>query len=216
MPEYLFHNICVAFQVTSDYFQFPVDTSIYNTKQPRTKQNKNIIFFAKPEMPRRCYEIGIQALKIFHEKCPDIEIILFGSSQLDKNQLGFPCTIKGLLPSLKELANLYRNADFGLVFSTTNPSLVPYEMMSCGCPVGDLRLEDALTKYGNSEENIFLLDPLPENMASELVTIFQNPNLMHQKALNGKNFVKENFPNEKEMGEKFENIILNSITKGEK
>ena len=39
---------------------------------------------------------------------------------------------------------------------------------------------------------------------------------MHQKALNGKNFVKENFPNEKEMGEKFENIILNSITKGEK
>lgn len=97
----------------------------------------------------------------------------FGSSQLDKNQLNFPCTIKGLLPSLKELANLYRNADFGLVFSTTNPSLVPYEMMSCGCPVGDLRLEDALTKYGNSEENIFLLDPLPENMASELVTIFQ-------------------------------------------
>ena len=211
------HNfITKKFQVTSDYFQFPVDTSIYNTKQPRTKQNKNIIFFAKPEMPRRCYEIGIQALKIFHEKCPDIEIILFGSSQLDKNQLSFPCTIKGLLPSLKELANLYQNADFGLVFSTTNPSLVPYEMMSCGCPVGDLRLEDALTKYGNSEENIFLLDPLPENMASELVTIFQNPNLMHQKALNGKNFVKENFPNEKEMGEKFENIILNSITKGEK
>lgn len=106
---------------------------------------------------------------------------------------------------------MYRNADFGLVFSTTNPSLIPYEMMACGCPVGDLRYDDPLAKYGNSEDNVFLLDPLPDNMAQELVAIFDNPDLMKEKARCGKDFVDREFPSEEQMGQKFEQIILDGI-----
>lgn len=206
------HNcITKRYGVKSDYFQFPVDKGVYNTNGIRTKKNKNLVFFAKPEMPRRCFELGIQALEKFHEQRPDVEIILFGSKQVEQDRIPFPCTIKKLLPKITDLADMYRNADFGLVFSTTNPSLIPYEMMACGCPVGDLRYDDPLAKYGNSEDNVFLLDPLPDNMAQELVAIFDNPDLMKEKARCGKDFVDREFPSEEQMGQKFEQIILDGI-----
>lgn len=206
------HN-CITrrYDVKSDYFQFPVDKSIYNTNGIRTKKNTNLVFFAKPEMPRRCFELGIQALEKFHQQRPDVEIILFGSNKVNLDWIPFPCTIKKLLPKITDLADMYRNADFGLVFSTTNPSLVPYEMMACGCPVGDLRYDDPLAKYGNSEDNVFLLDPLPDNMARELVEIFNSPELMKKKAQCGKEFVEREFPSEEQMGWKFEQIILDEI-----
>ncbi len=206
------HN-CITrrYGVKSDYFQFPMDKGIYNTNSVRTKKNKNLVFFAKPEMPRRCFELGVQALEKFHAQRPDVEIILFGSEHVNPDWISFPCTIKKVLPKITDLADMYRNADFGLVFSTTNPSLVPYEMMACGCPVGDLRYDDPLSKYGNSEDNVFLLDPLPDNMARELVEIFNAPELMKKKARCGKEFVERNFPTEEQMGRKFEQIILDEI-----
>lgn len=93
------HNcITKRYGVKSDYFQFPVDKGVYNTNGIRTKKNKNLVFFAKPEMPRRCFELGIQALEKFHEQRPDVEIILFGSKQVEQDRIPFPCTIKKLLP----------------------------------------------------------------------------------------------------------------------
>lgn len=199
------------YHADAEYFQFPVDKKIYNTNKPRTKKNKNIIFFAKPEMPRRCCDLGLKALEYFHTLRPDVEIITFGSNNLSANQLPFKATCVGLLPTIDGLADLYRNADFGLVFSTTNPSLVPYEMMSCGCPVGDLDLDLALSKYGNSKDNVFLLDSIPEKMGQQLADIFDNPKEMERKAKSSKNFVEKEFPTEEEMGQIFENIIKQKI-----
>lgn len=216
-----FHHICSGpwckdflinkYHADAEYFQFPVDKTIYNTNKSRTKKNKNIIFFAKPEMPRRCCDLGLKALEYFHTLRPDVEIITFGSNNLNVNQLPFKATCLGILPSIKDLANLYRNADFGLVFSTTNPSLVPYEMMSCGCPVGDLNIDLALSKYGNSKDNIFLLDSIPEKMGQQLADIFDNPKEMGKKSKSGKNFVEKEFPTEEEMGKIVENIIKQKI-----
>lgn len=200
------------YNVKADYFQFPIDKEIYNTSQQRTKENKNIIFFAKPEMPRRCYDIGIKALEYFHKLKPDIEIITFGSNCLDPKTIPFKTTNLGLLPTISDLANLYRNADLGLVFSTTNPSLVPYEMMSCECPVADLDIDLALSKYGNSKNNVFLVNSLPEKMADDLVKIFDNPKEMQKHQKYGKQFVDKEFPTEEEMGKIFEKIIKENIT----
>jgi len=218
-----FHHICSGpwckdflinkYHADAEYFQFPVDKKIYNTNKPRTKKNKNIIFFAKPEMPRRCCDLGLKALEYFHNLRPDVEIITFGSNNLSANQLPFKATCVGLLPTIEDLADLYRNADFGLVFSTTNPSLVPYEMMSCGCPVGDLDLDLALSKYGNSKDNVFLLDSIPEKMGQQLADIFDSPKEMEKKAKSGKNFVEKEFPTEEEMGKIVENIIKSKIKK---
>ena len=121
-------------------------------------------------MPRRCFELGLEMLARLHHRNPDIEIILFGSGRIDSGCVPFGHANLGLLPSVEDLAALYRNADLGIVFSTTNPSLVPYEMMACGLAVCDLDLEAAVTNYG-SEENVFLLNLDPEAMADQLLNI---------------------------------------------
>ena len=81
------------------------------------RKNKTIIFFSKPEMPRRCFELGIEALKILRKQRKDLEVILFGSNQIS-NQYSKSdnFTIRGLLPTIHDLANLYREATLGMVF----------------------------------------------------------------------------------------------------
>ncbi len=153
-----FHHICSGpwcaeriirqFGGSAVFFEFPINRAIYNTEYVREKKNLNLLFFARPEMERRCFGLGVEALRHFHRLCPEVEIILYGSRRISLPGRYFPHTNMGLIPDLSDLAVLYANADLGLVFSPTNPSLVPYEMMSCGCPVADLRLEDAALKYG--------------------------------------------------------------------
>lgn len=132
-------------------------------------------------MPRRCYELGIRALAIVKERRPDIEIILYGSN----NVTWIPCEVtqKGVLPSISDLAQLYRNADLGMVFSTTNPSLVPYEMMLCGCPVVDVDMEQAIMKYGNNSDNVFLFETEPERMAEQILEIIDDEVLLRKGSL---------------------------------
>jgi len=200
------------FNAEADFFRFPVDKSIYNTDIKRTNKEKNIIFFARPEMPRRCYELGIMALQLVKDRLPDVEIILFGSNRVDSKSVPFPHTNLGVISDLKELAELYRNADLGIAFSTTNPSLVPYEMMACGLAVADLRLEESVVNY-DSEENVYLLNPVPEAMAQEIVEIMNNDEERQRRALNGYNFV-QSFPDEEGMGRRIEELIKRKLSVG--
>lgn len=203
------------YHAEAEYFQFPVDKSIYNMLKPREQKRKNVLFFAKPEMDRRCYEIGIMALEELHKLEPEIEIILYGSSHVNVNQLKFPATCKGLLPTLEDLADLYRNADLGIVFSTTNPSLVPYEMLSCGCPVVDFDIDGAAEKYGGDAGRVFLCGPEPIKMAKQIANIMKNENLRKQCAENGRTWVEKEFPSETEMAHLVEKMIQNKVTHGE-
>ncbi len=197
------------YHARAEYFQFPVDRSVYNQNRPRTKKNKNIIFFAKPEMYRRCYEIGIEALSEFHKFNSDVEIILFGSNNV--GEVPFPATKLGVLPTINDLADLYRNADLGIVFSTTNPSLVPYEMMHCGCPVVDLDVEFALSKYGENPKNVFLFDARPKLMGKQISDVISDERLLNERRINALEWVMREFPSEDKMGELVEQIIIQEI-----
>ena len=201
------------YNARAEYFQFPVDRKVYNISVPRTKRNRNIIFFAKPEMYRRCYEIGIEALKEFHKLDSEVEIILFGSNNI--GEVPFPATKLGILPTINDLAELYRNADLGIVFSTTNPSLVPYEMMHCGCPVVDLDLDMALSKYGDDGNNVFLFDARPKKMGRQIYEALNNKSILELKRKSALEWVHKEFPSEDEMGRIVENIIINEIREKE-
>jgi glycosyltransferase involved in cell wall biosynthesis len=196
----------------ADHFLFPVQRSVYYPA-PRTKKQRNILFFARPEMPRRCYDLGLEMLKQVKNQEPSVEIILFGSHAINTGSIPFPHNNLHLLPGLKHLATLYRNADLGIVFSTTNPSLVPYEMMACGLAVCDLALEDADLNYG-CEDNVFLLPPDPASMAREVVRILQDDDERQRRARNGCAFV-QSFPDEDGCGRRIEELILRKVLGGE-
>lgn len=186
-----------------EYFMFPVDRTVY---YPRSVARRNrLLFFARPEYPRRCYSLGLRALALFHRRLPDVEIVLYGARGIDSLKVPFPHLLMGLLPTVDGLAELYSSARAGLVFSTTNPSLVPFEMMACRCAVVDLNYNNSAINYG-SEKNLILTGTMPEEIAEGLVRVWEDKNLWWSTVENAYHFV-ERFPSEVEMARRIESLI---------
>jgi glycosyltransferase involved in cell wall biosynthesis len=118
----------------ADAISFSCDHDIYRPGAPReAKQGSRIFFYARPATPRRAFELGALALKRICESRPGTRAHLAGWD-LDGYQLSFPhLDAKILTPT--ELAESFRHSDVALVLSTTNLSLMPLEILACGCPL---------------------------------------------------------------------------------
>lgn len=197
------------FGCEADHFLFPIDTAVYRPRM-RTRTEQNIIFFAKPEMPRRCFELGVWALEKFHRLRPDVKIIMFGSKSAKERQVGFPAEYLEIVPTIDDLAQLYADADLGLAFSTTNPSLVPYEMMASGCPVVDLGRAGNEFNYDGRTDIALLADPRPDAMAKEIAALLADTEQLTQRRENGLAFVST-FPDELGMSRRVESLILGRL-----
>jgi len=203
------HFLRNSYNSEADHFQFPIDRKIYfNQNIPRC--TSRIIFFAKPEMPRRCYELGLQALRAFHKLRPDVEIVFYGSTH--QTDVDFPVTQLGMLGGPVDLAKLYNEATIGIAFSTTNPSLVPYEMMACGLPVLDLGRPGNEVNYDNSFEIARLANPDPAFMAMELAELISSPSELQERSRQGLAFAAT-FPVEEDVGKRIEQLLLRRVRK---
>lgn len=199
------------FAMEADHFQFPIDRSVYFASETTPRSNR-ILFFAKPEMTRRCFELGVEALGRFHRLRPDVEIAFFGSDNAAHHRTDFPVAQLGVLPTIGDLAALYRSSRVGVVFSTTNPSLVPYEMMACGLPIVDLRRPGNKRNYGESSDVACLVNPDPSIMAVEIAALFENETELRDRSRGGLEFIKS-FPTEEEVGRRVEALILQRVSK---
>ncbi len=193
-------------------FYFPLDTSIYNISKGQKKDKNSIVFFAKPHMPRRCYKLGLDALKIVKEKMPDVTIHFFGENASSYDDVPFEFVNHGLVPTITELGDLYRKCEVGIAFSTTNPSLVPYEMISCGVAVVDLDFNDNEVNYGG-RENITLAEPFAEKVAEKIIFLLNNKKDRERVVKRGLKYCKI-FPSEKKMCEGIEREIIKVYEKG--
>ncbi|MFC4784705.1 rhamnosyltransferase WsaF family glycosyltransferase [Nocardioides sp. MAHUQ-72] len=113
--------------VSSELLPFSCDTTVYRRVDggPRS----GIVFYAKPDVPRRGYRLGILALAEFHRRHPDQEIRVYGDPL---PELQIPVTrLSRLAPS--ELNEIYNRSVAGLALSFTNISLVAEEMLAAGC-----------------------------------------------------------------------------------
>ena len=144
----------------ADHFDFAVDTEIYHPAAVRTaRRTCAVAFYARPSTPRRAYELGVEALQPGQAAQPGGgDRLLWRRRRCRRRR--FPYTNAGLLNPW-ELATLFASCDVGLVFSTTNPSFVPFEMMACRCAVVDLASErvEGLLEDG---VNCRLAEPTPE------------------------------------------------------
>lgn len=195
-----------------DYFRFPIDKSIYyKHSEEKNYAHKRIVFFARPDMPRRCYNLGVEGLAIVKAMRPDVEIIFYGAKSNSYVNIPFNFTNLGIVPEISQLGNLYRSADVGICFSTTNPSLVPYEMMACGCPVVDLNFNDNAINYGG-KENVMLVGPTEREIAEGILYLLEDCQLSKTIIANGLEYCNS-FPDEEEMVRMIERIILNQFAK---
>jgi hypothetical protein len=123
---WLADELTAAHGMPCDAFEFGADTDVYRPDPPAVRGG--VVFYAKPDVPRRAFALGVQALTRFSLQHPGVPVHLFG---VDVRGLPFPARSHGRL-SPAELAALYRTCRVGLSLSMTNVSLIPWELLACG------------------------------------------------------------------------------------
>lgn len=87
-----------------------------------------------------------------------------------------------------ELAALYRSCTAALILSFTNLSLLPLEVMACGCPVVSNR--GANVEWLLNEDTTQLAAPTPEALAAAILEVLQNDSLRTLKTEAGLRFAE--------------------------
>lgn len=159
-------------------------------QRPRTVPNDNIprvFFYARHVTPRRGFELGLLALAQVHRALPQAEFVLAGWDVSDYH-IPFPHLNAGVVPHA-ELAALYSQCDAALVLSLTNLSLLPIELMACGCPVVSNRGPNVEWQLSH-EHNALLADASPEDLAAALLRLLADQPLRQRLRDNGLQFAR--------------------------
>jgi glycosyltransferase involved in cell wall biosynthesis len=169
---------------TARAYEYGVDHETYRPR-PVPRRRDTVVYYARPETPRRAVPIGLLALAELHRRRPEMRIVLFGSDQ--PGPASFPYEQVGIASPI-QLSCLYSQATVGLSLSLTNFSLIPKEMMACGLPCVELA--------GASAESIFgacgpleLAAPDPPAIADSLERLLDNRELWERRSDEGKAFV---------------------------
>jgi O-antigen biosynthesis protein len=126
--RFLAAKLKAEYGMAADAFDFGCDTEKYHLLEGGSIRD-GIVFYARPEAPRRAFELGLMVLQLFAERHPDLTIHFYGNRI---GKLPFPFINHGLLRP-DELNRIYNRCLAGLSLSMTNVSLVPHEMLSAGC-----------------------------------------------------------------------------------
>jgi glycosyltransferase involved in cell wall biosynthesis len=163
------------------------DTETYTFGVPENREPGLVAVYARLETPRRAVELAIAALATLIERRPGVRVVLFGSNH--PLTTPFPCQNLGVVQPRK-LATLYQRASVGLVLSMTNLSLVTQEMMSSGLPVTELDGENVSSVLGASGELAMLAAPQPDEIASALASVLDDPDRAAAMAERARDFVR--------------------------
>jgi O-antigen biosynthesis protein len=175
------------FDLNSDSIDFGHDPLIYYKKNSSNPLNNHIFFYSRPATARRCFELGVEALHELYLRGIDFKLYTVGQEILNYN-LPFPIHNLGILDAT-ELAELYSNTSLGIVFSPTNTSLLPFEMMACGCPVIELNSDSSKATFPNSDI-IELADFSPLDISNSIEKLLSNPTQRQTQSQKAYEYVK--------------------------
>jgi len=193
-----FHGITVGrwiadvlhaeFEMECSPFGLSYDREVYSPNGSRRvrEQRKRVLFYARPQTERRGFELGVLALSVVAKKRPDVEFVLVGFPPR-RMRIPFRAVFPGVL-SPTELAELYRGCDVALVLSHTNLSLLPLELMACGCAVVSNRGRNV--EWLLTQEAAQLADPTPESLAEAVLNLLKNEELCARKSAAGLAFAE--------------------------
>jgi hypothetical protein len=155
------------FNVEAQIAQHGCDTTVYRLTNHSARTG--VVFYAKPRVARRGFELGMLALREFHRRQPDQEIHIFGG---DRTEMPFPVTNHGRMTPVR-LSELYNRCRAGLAMSFTNISLVPAEMLACG--VIPVLSGSGCTRADLDNPFARLAESSPSAIADELCAIMTSP-----------------------------------------
>jgi glycosyltransferase involved in cell wall biosynthesis len=149
---------------------FSYDRDLYRPFPKKSKDIKQVFFYARPATERRGFELGLLTLNLVAKKMPDVTFVLAGG---DLSQYNIP--FKHISPgnvAVKNLPELYSQCDVALVLSLTDLSLLPVELMACGCSVVSNRGDNV--EWLLNSENSVLADATPEALSESIIDLLEN------------------------------------------
>jgi glycosyltransferase involved in cell wall biosynthesis len=182
---WLQQNLRNNYGCLADYVPYAVEKNIFNEKKVSHRSEKQIAFYSRFQTTRRAVELGILALELVFKEMPEIEVVFFGSS-MGQIEVPFRYSERGILTEY-ELADLYRESSIGVVFSTTNHSLVPLEMMACGLPV--VELNSASTALDFPRNVARFCEPEPYAIAKEIICLLTDEALRNNLSQSARNYI---------------------------
>ena len=150
---------------------FSYDRDLYKPLPRRDASDKRVFFYARPNTPRRSFELGIMVLAEVVRELPGTRIVLAGAD-LSEFAIPFPYENPGIV-DLADLPDLYSQCDAALVLSFSNLSLLPLELMACGVPVVSNRAP--YTEWLLTDDNARLERPTVPALADAICELLRDP-----------------------------------------
>jgi glycosyltransferase involved in cell wall biosynthesis len=117
--------------MSADHFDFGRDLGyVLDASVDDAAERTGVCFYARPDTPRRAFELAVLTLDMFAARHPEVDLHVFGAPE--KKRLPFAATDHRVC-TRRQLSDLYNRCIAGLVLSATNVSLVPHEMLAAGC-----------------------------------------------------------------------------------
>jgi O-antigen biosynthesis protein len=170
------------------WFECGTDTDTYTFAGPEGRVSGRIAVYARRETDRRAVDLALAGLATLFERRPGLDVVLFGSNVPAVSPI--PARNLGVRPP-RHLAELYRSASAGVVFSLTTHSLVAHEMMASGLPLVELEGENVASALGSSGDLVMLAEPRPDAIADALERILDRPDDAAEMARRARAFVEE-------------------------
>ena len=171
----------------SHYFECGTDLDVYRFAGEEGREPGLIAVYARRETERRAVDLALAGLAELFARRPGIRVVVFGSNV--EPSVPFPCEDWGVR-SPRELAELYRRASAGIVFSLTTHSLVAQEMMASGLPLVELNGVNVTSELGEPGERAELVDPRPDAVADALERILDDRESAAAMARRAREFVE--------------------------
>lgn len=169
------------------FFELAVDSQIFFHSPLKPLRHKpRIAVYSRSGTPRRLTELIILGLTILHNKGIPFHAEFFGEKKLPL-KVKFSYDIHSVLTPT-DLGKLYRRCDVGCVFSATNYSLVPLEMMACGLPV--IEFDGKNTRRTYPQNTVHYSKPTPNAIYKAINNLLISDELRLENIKNGIEYVK--------------------------
>jgi glycosyltransferase involved in cell wall biosynthesis len=170
---WLSQKLASEYRMATHAVGFGVEHERYRQLPRREPHIRRVFFYARPPTPRRAFELGLLVLRAVSERLPNTHFLLAGWDTAAYH-IPFPHLACGTV-ALDELPDLYSQCDVALVLSLTNISLLPLELMACGCVVVSNRGPNV--EWLISDEVAALTDSDPVAMTDAICRLLEDDEL---------------------------------------
>ncbi len=140
------------------------------------RESRSVCAIYQPEKDRRVATLLTKAIKVTLALDPNLKFYLYGSGEKAPIESDRVISLGIITP--EQCAELYHRCTCGVSLSTSNPSRIPFEMMSCGLPVIDLYRTSNLYDFENG--CIRLTEPNPAALGAAIADLVADAQLQER------------------------------------